>query len=71
MTFQGTIKNGVVVLDQSRPLAEGTRVEVIVVAEQTTPTLEGVLKLAGTLRAAESQGVAPPACAGIRANLPR
>lgn len=49
MTIQGIIKNGVVVLDQSPPLADGTRVEVIVADEGTKPTLEGVLKLAGTL----------------------
>jgi hypothetical protein len=49
MTLQGTVRNGVVVLDQSPSLADGTRVEVIVTAVQAEPTLAGVLKLAGTL----------------------
>jgi hypothetical protein len=49
MTLQGTIKNGVVVLDQPQPLADGTRVDVIVPDERGKSTLEGVLKLAGTL----------------------
>jgi hypothetical protein len=49
MTLQGTVKNGMVVLDQTTALADGTRVEVIVADEPAKPTLEGVLRLAGTL----------------------
>jgi hypothetical protein len=55
MTIAGTVKNGVVVLDNAPPLADGTRVQVLLsesAAFSTTdgvPTLRGLLKFAGTV----------------------
>lgn len=43
MTLQGTVKNGMVVLDQTTALADGTRVEVIIAAEPAEPTLAAAL----------------------------
>ncbi len=49
MTLQGTVINGVIVLDAPGQLAEGTRVEVVV-AVGTKPTLaERLLRHAGTI----------------------
>ena len=49
MTIAGTIKNGVVVLDGTPSLAEGTRVEVVLPPEpKGEPTLRSLLKFAGT-----------------------
>jgi hypothetical protein len=46
MSFEGTVQNGVVILDNSPQLADGTRVEVTV----REPTLcDRLLKLAGTV----------------------
>jgi hypothetical protein len=51
MTLQGTLQNGMIVLDQPAPWPEGTRVEVLVKpAEEKQPTLrERLLKHAGTV----------------------
>jgi hypothetical protein len=49
MTIAGTVRNGVVVLDDAPPLAEGTRVEVVVPAEAGPPTLRNLLKVAGII----------------------
>ncbi len=55
MTLQGTVRNGVIVLDPPRQLAEGTSVEVVVQessaeAGEAKPTLaERLLKHAGTV----------------------
>jgi hypothetical protein len=51
MTIEGTVQNGVVVLDSGRQLPEGTRVEVIVrdTAEKKPTLRERLLKLAGTV----------------------
>lgn len=51
MTLAGTYRNGVVVFDQAPPLADGTRVEVVVpAAQQEQPTLHDLLELAGTVK---------------------
>ena len=52
MVLQGTLTNGVVVLDQPAQLPEGTRVAVVVEehAADDKPTLLGLLKLAGTAK---------------------
>jgi hypothetical protein len=56
MTLSGIVKNGVVVLDNGRALAEGTRVDVVVpeaAAEFEAaggPTLAGLLNVAGAVR---------------------
>lgn len=50
MTLEGTVSNGVIVLDQPGALAEGTRVHVIVPTEGKKPTLAGLLKIAGSLQ---------------------
>ena len=51
MSFQGTIQNGVVVLDQHPELPDGTRVEVIIQETAAAkPSLrERLAKLAGTV----------------------
>lgn len=50
MTIAGTVKNGVVVLDDSPRLPEGTRVQVVVPPDVANePALRGLLKLAGTV----------------------
>ena len=49
MTLEGTVVNGVIVLDQPGKLQEGTRVQVLA-EEVKKPTLrECLLKLAGTV----------------------
>ncbi len=55
MSFQGTVVNGVIVLDGEEELPNGTRVEVVVrkVTDQPTepkPTLLSLLELAGTAK---------------------
>lgn len=49
MTLQGTVQNGVVVLDPPTQLAEGTGVEVVVKEKEEAATTLGqrLLKLAG------------------------
>lgn len=52
MTLEGTVKDGVVVLDPPAQLPEGVRVEVVPKesrsdASEPQPTLIGLLKLAG------------------------
>jgi hypothetical protein len=50
MTIAGTIKNGVVVLDEAPPVPDGTRVEVVLAPPQEgEPTLRNLLALAGTV----------------------
>jgi hypothetical protein len=49
MTVAGTFKNGVVVLDDSQGVEEGTRVQVVIPAADDTPTLQGLLRFAGTV----------------------
>ena len=51
MRFEGSVSNGVVVLDGGQTLPEGTRVEVIVVPEvEKKATLrDRLLRLAGTV----------------------
>jgi len=54
MTLEGTVVNGVVVLDQPGTLPDGTRVDVIARAPSSTPapppTLRSLRKLAGTAK---------------------
>ena len=52
MVLQGTLSNGVVVLDRPAELPEGTRVTVVVEEGEADdkPTLLGLLKLAGTAK---------------------
>lgn len=49
MALEGTVKNGVVVLDQTAQLPDGTRVELVVKEKEEAPTTLGqrLLKLAG------------------------
>ena len=49
MTIQGTVQNGTIILDNGIPVPDGTRVQVIVPEEDGTPTLLGLLELAGTV----------------------
>ncbi len=50
MSLEGTVINGVIVLDDEEKLAEGTRVEVILKPVEKKPTLsERLLKHAGTV----------------------
>lgn len=51
MSFEGQVVNGVVVLDDGRPIPDGTRVEVIVrETTGTAPTLrDRLLQWAGTV----------------------
>ena len=60
MSFEGTIVNGNVVLDEPTSLSEGTRVEILekVAAEPAKPTLLGLLKLAGTAKDLPSDAAA-------------
>ena len=50
MTLEGTMNNGVLVLDNGVQLPDGTRVEVVVKAQAkaASPLGEALLKLAGT-----------------------
>jgi hypothetical protein len=57
MSLTGSVRNGVVVLDNGYQLAEGTVVEVVVreavstnPLEQKKPTLQALLKYAGTVK---------------------
>ena len=50
MTIDGTVVNGVIVLDPPHQLTEGARVRVIVPERESPgPTLTGLLKYAGAL----------------------
>jgi ATP-dependent protease Clp ATPase subunit len=50
MSFEGTVQNGVIVLDEGHHLAEGTRVQVLVREVSAQRTLrERLLSLAGTV----------------------
>jgi hypothetical protein len=56
MTLDGSVRNGVIVLDNGQQLAEGTRVQVVVAqgipesSEPTKPTLSGLLEIAGSVK---------------------
>jgi hypothetical protein len=51
MEYEGTIKNGVVVIENGAALPEGTRVRVVPVAESSPGTLgQRLLKFAGTAK---------------------
>ena len=51
MSFEGTVQNGVVVLDNGNTLPDGTRVEVTVreASEKKATLHDRLLKLAGTV----------------------
>jgi Rad3-related DNA helicase len=51
MSFEGEVKNGVVVFDEGHQIPDGTRVEVIVRAtpQKSTTLRDRLLKLAGTV----------------------
>ncbi len=50
MTIEGTVKNGVVVLDQPQDLQDGLRVKVLVGDDEPDePTFTSLLELAGTV----------------------
>jgi hypothetical protein len=51
VTLDGTVLNGTIVLDQPQMLPEGVRVAVTVIDNpgKNMPTLQGLLKLVGTL----------------------
>ena len=49
MVYEGTVQNGVIVVDNAQPLPEGARVRVILEEIETKPTLVGLLKYAGAL----------------------
>ena len=49
MTLEGTVRNGVLVFDQSLGLAEGTRVQVVVADDLKEPSFATLLELAGTV----------------------
>jgi hypothetical protein len=49
MELEGTVKNGVVVVDSAELPPNGTRVRVVVDEANTKPTLAGLLKYAGVL----------------------
>ena len=48
-TFEGTVQNGMVILDKRVLIPDGTRVRVTILAEAGKPTLLGLLGLAGTV----------------------
>ncbi len=52
MTFDGVVRNGMIVLEQGTVLPEGTRVKVVAEAAdvEATPTLLSLLTLAGIAR---------------------
>jgi hypothetical protein len=51
MTLQGTVVNGVIVLNEPVPLPEGTAVQVVIPEPaEAKPTLLSLLKLAGTAK---------------------
>jgi hypothetical protein len=49
MEREGTVRNGVIVLNTPEPLPEGARVRVVVEETENKPTLAGLLKYAGVL----------------------
>jgi hypothetical protein len=50
MELEGTVRNGVIVVDGGEPLADGTKVKVVVESSTRKPTLaERLLKHAGTV----------------------
>ena len=49
MKLEGTVQNGIIVVDSVEPLPEGTRVRVVVDRPEAKPTLTGLLKYAGVL----------------------
>jgi hypothetical protein len=49
MQLEGTVRNGVVVMDHDVNLPEGTRVRVEISDTEQKPTLLGLLKYAGSL----------------------
>lgn len=58
MTIAGTVQNGVVILEGGPPLADGTRVEVVVPNQEPAPapaapgepTIRSLLKFAGVIK---------------------
>jgi len=60
MTLVGTVRNGVVVLDDAPPLADGTRVQVLLSDSATTPTKDGAPTLRGLLKFAGTVHDLPP-----------
>ncbi len=49
MEFQGTVQNGIIVVNSGEPLPEGARVRVIVEEAPPKLTLTNLLKYAGVL----------------------
>jgi hypothetical protein len=49
MELEGTVRNGVIVVDSAEPLPEGARVRVVLEQTADKPTLAGLLKYAGAL----------------------
>ena len=49
MELEGTVRNGVIVIEGAAALAEGARVRVVVDESEQKPTLVGLLKYAGAL----------------------
>ncbi len=49
MEFEGTVQNGVIVVNSTESLPEGARVRVIVEEAPPKPTLSSLLKYAGAL----------------------
>jgi hypothetical protein len=47
--FEGTVKNGMIVVDSPEPLPEGAHVRVILSETDAKPTLDALLKYAGVL----------------------
>jgi hypothetical protein len=60
MSYEGEIRNGVVVLDEGTPLAEGTRVRVEPVASVTVPAGAPLLTLAEIVDQFPSDADWPP-----------
>jgi hypothetical protein len=49
MTIVGIVLNGAIVLENGQTLPDGTKVEVVVPAGESKPTLTGLLKYAGCM----------------------
>jgi hypothetical protein len=49
MELDGTVRNGVIVVDSAQPLPEGARVRVVIEEAEPRPTLVGLLKYASAL----------------------
>lgn len=49
MTYRGTVKNGVIVLEAGAPLPEGTEVELAPVSARGRTVWEKLVALAGTV----------------------